>query len=258
METLISLFNYYPIFLVIILRITGFMVSAPFFNSRNLPVQLKIAITLMLSLFTYFFIYSRTTIPAFNLSYLVLLISEFLIGIIIGYTAQLLFSAIQLAGQSIDMQMGFGIVNIMDPQSGLQVPLMGTFKNLLAVFVFFLINGHHYLFEALIYSYQVLPIAGFNINASLIALLIDLTAQLFLIGLKLGAPLVGALFITDFVMGIIARTVPQMNVFLVGMPAKILAGFFMLLLILPLYIYLLTSLFERALQDIFKIIRVLV
>jgi len=234
MENILFIFDYYPLFLIIIFRITGFFISAPVFNSRNLPVQLKIALTLIFSLFIYFLVYSTASVPEINLNYLILLISEFLIGVVIGYTAQLLFSAIQLAGQSIDMQMGFGMVNVMDPQSGMQIPLMGTFNNLLAIFVFFLINGHHYLFEALFYSYQVIPITGFSVNATLISLLIELTADLFLIAFKLAAPLVGALFITDFVMGIIARTVPQMNVFLVGMPAKILSGFLLILFLISI------------------------
>jgi len=99
-------------------------------------VQLKVAFALIISLLIYFLIFNTTIVPKINLSYLALLISEFLVGIVIGYTAQLLFSAIQLAGQSIDMQMGFGMVNVMDPQSGMQVPLMGTFNNLLAIFIF--------------------------------------------------------------------------------------------------------------------------
>ncbi|MGI6225619.1 MAG: flagellar biosynthetic protein FliR [Peptococcales bacterium] len=258
MENILEIFNYYPLFLIIILRISGFMISAPVFNSRNIPGQLKIALTLFMSLFTYFLVSNTFTIPEIDLSYFIILFSEFLVGVVIGFAAQLLFSAIQLAGQSIDMQMGFGIVNIMDPQSGMQIPIIGSFKNLLAIFVFFLINGHHYLFEAMFYSYQVVPIGGFTANPGLASLLINLTGDLFLIALKLAAPLVGALFITDFVMGIISRTVPQMNVFLVGMPAKILSGILLLLLIIPFYVYLLTSLFEKSFKDIFRLIQVLV
>ena len=258
MESIFHILDKYPLLLVIILRISGFFISAPVFNSRNLPTQLKIAFTLFISLFVYFILYPTTNVPEINFSFILLLISEFLIGLVIGYTAQLLFSALQLAGQSIDMQIGFGMVNVMDPQSCLQVPLMGTFYNLLASLIFFLINGHHYMLEALFYSYKVLPLGGFSVKPSFIALLIELTAELFIIAFKLAAPMVGALFISDFVMGIISRTVPQMNVFLVGMPAKILFGFVMLLLIIPFYVYLLTSLFESSFKDIFQIIRVLV
>lgn len=258
MENIYLIFNNYALLLVILLRISGFFISAPVFNSRNLPMQLKVAFTVFISLFVFLILYNKTIIPEINLLFIFLLISEFLIGVIIGYVAQLFFSAIQLAGQSIDMQMGFGMVNIMDPQSGLQVPLMGTFYNLLAIFVFFLINGHHYMLEALFYSYKVIPIGVFNLKGSFFSLLIDLTGDLFIIAFKLAAPMVGALFIADFVMGIISRTVPQMNVFLVGMPAKILFGFLILLLIVPFYVYLLSSLFERSFKDILQIIRVLV
>ncbi|NLT95040.1 MAG: flagellar type III secretion system protein FliR [Clostridia bacterium] len=257
METIIFLLDKFPVLLVILLRISGFFISAPVFNSRNLPVQLKAAFTLLVSVFIYFLLYNTVTVPEINFGFIFLLLREFIIGLIMGYTAQLLFSAIQLAGQSIDMQMGFGMVNVMDPQSGLQVPLMGTFYNLLAILVFFLINGHHYLLEALFYSYKVLPLGALKLKASFYSLITDLTAELFIIAFKLAAPMVGALFIADFVMGIISRTVPQMNVFLVGMPAKILFGFLVLLLIVPFYIYLLTSLMERSFQDLFQIIKVL-
>jgi len=257
METIIFLLDKFPVLLVILLRISGFFISAPVFNSRNLPVQLKAAFTLLVSVFIYFLLYNTVTVPEINFGFIFLLLREFIIGLIMGYTAQLLFSAIQLAGQSIDMQMGFGMVNVMDPQSGLQVPLMGTFYNLLAILVFFLINGHHYLLEALFYSYKVLPLGALKLKTSFFSLITDLTANLFLIAFKLAAPMVGALFIADFVMGIISRTVPQMNVFLVGMPAKILFGFLVLLLILPFYVYLLTSLMERSFQDLFQIIKVL-
>ncbi|MFZ5943692.1 MAG: flagellar biosynthetic protein FliR [Bacillota bacterium] len=257
MENITQVFDFFPIFAIILFRITGFMLAAPVFNSRNLPSHLKIALSLTLSLFVFLTIFGEINTPIINLGFALILISEILIGVVIGFSAQLLFAAIQLAGQSIDMQMGFGIVNVMDPQSGMQIPLMGTYKYLLAILVFFLINGHHFLIEALVHSYQLIPMEGINISSSLILLLIEFTGKMFLIAFKLAAPMVGALFITDFVMGIIARTVPQMNVFLVGMPAKILAGFILLLIIMPLYVYLLFALFERAFEDTLKIIRVL-
>jgi flagellar biosynthetic protein FliR len=233
------------------------MISAPVLNSRNIPAHLKIAFTLILSLFVFIMVSDSFFSPIININYIFLLISEFLVGIVIGFSANLLFAAIQLAGQSIDMQMGFGIVNVMDPQSGMQIPLMGTFKYLLAILVFLLINGHHFFIQALIYSYQVVPVNGLSINASFVSMLVDLTTEIFVVAFKIAAPLVGALFITDFVMGIIARTVPQMNVFLVGMPAKILSGFFLILLVIPLYVYLLSALFERSLKDMLKVLRVL-
>ncbi|MFZ7104610.1 MAG: flagellar biosynthetic protein FliR [Peptococcaceae bacterium] len=258
MDIMTAIFQYFPIFCIVLMRMSGFIITAPIFNSRNIPPHLKIFLSLALSAFVFLLIYPDHAVPAFDISFIILAVSEFLIGVVIGFSAQFLFAAIQLAGQSIDMQMGFGMVNVMDPQSGMQVPLMGTFKYLLAVLVFFLINGHHFLIEALIQSYSIVPLEGISITPSLISLLTDLTADIFLVAFKLAAPLIGALFISDFVMGIMARTVPQMNVFLVGMPAKIVAGFFLILVIIPLYVYLLSALFERCFKDTLQIIKVLV
>jgi len=257
MENLTYYLNLFPLYLAILLRTSGVMISAPVLNSRNIPVYLKACLSILLSILILFMVSDSFAVPEIDIKFIILLISEFLIGVVIGYSAQLLFAAIQLAGQSIDMQMGFGMVNVMDPQSGMQVPLVGTFKHLLAILVFLMIDGHHWLIEALFSSYKMAPINGLAINGSLISLLINLTANMFLIALKLASPLVGALFITDIIMGIIARAVPQMNVFLVGMPAKILSGFLLILMVIPLYVYLLTALFERCLRDMMQIIKVL-
>ncbi|NLW24704.1 MAG: flagellar type III secretion system protein FliR [Clostridia bacterium] len=256
MEGLTSLLAQLPGYFIFLFRIIGVIFSAPVFSSRSVPVPVRIFFSLLLSTMV-FLVLAPSEEYNLDLGFIFLLISEFLVGIVIGFVANLLFSAIQLAGQSIDMQMCFGIVNVMDPQTGLQVPLMGTFQNLLAILVYLSINGHHQLIEALFLSYKIVPVNGLIIKGALIEFLIQVTANMFVIALKLAAPLVGALFITDFVMGIIARTVPQMNVFLVGMPAKILIGFLLMFLILPFYIYLLNALFEGSLQDIFRGLRVL-
>lgn len=257
MEQLFDILNDLPLFLVILMRVSGLMVAAPVYNSRNIPGPVKVFFTLLLSVIIFFLVSGTFSVPELSLQIIIVFVSEFLVGIVIGYAANLLFSAIQLAGQSIDMQMGFGIVNVMDPQTGIQVPLMGTFKYLIAILVFFAINGHYWLIQALFFSYELVPINGLQINEAFTFLLIDLTGKMFLIAFKLAAPMVGALFITDFVMGIISRTVPQMNVFLVGMPAKILFGFLLLIIIIPLYVYLLTALFERNLKDMISILKVL-
>ena len=258
MEIIDSILSQLPLFLILLFRSSGLMISAPVLSSRNIPGVLRIAITLSLALLVFMIFPKKNEIIFLEgIPLLIVLISEIMIGLLMGYVAQLLFHAIQLAGQSIDMQMGFGIVNVMDPQSGLQVPLIGTFKQLLAILVFLIINGHHWLLQALLLSYDVVPINTMSFNIQLVDGLIALTSKMFIIALQIAAPMVGVLFITDFIMGIISRTVPQMNVFLVGMPAKILIGFFVLIIVIPLYIYLLTALFERGFKDLLQILKVL-
>lgn len=258
MEVIESILSSLPLFLTLLFRTSGLMLTAPVLNSRSIPSPLKIAITLVMALLIFMIFPENNGINTLEgLPMLIILVSELMVGLIMGYVAQLIFHAIQLAGQSIDMQMGFGIVNVMDPQSGLQVPLIGTFKHLLAILIFLIINGHHWLLQGLLLSYDVVPINTMSFNIKFIEGLISLTSNMFIIAFQIAAPMVGVLFITDFIMGIISRTVPQMNVFLVGMPAKILIGFVVLIIVIPLYIYLLTALFERGFKDLLEILKVL-
>jgi flagellar biosynthetic protein FliR len=197
------------------------------------------------------------TIESSLLLFFIYALSEFAIGLSIGFIATLFFDAINLAGQLIDMQMGFGIVNVVDPQSGAQMPVMGTFKYFLTMFFYLSLNGHILLLDALIKSYEIIPLGNFSVDITLMNFIIYVTTNLFVIALKIALPYVGALFATDFILGIIARTVPQMNVFMIGMPLKIGIGFILSIVIIPLYIYMLSAFFEKSFTDIYTLIRVL-
>ena len=251
-----ELLNNYSLFLIVMLRVSGMLLTAPIFSTRNVPRQLKVALVLIISFFVFMIMLPSMEVPT-EIIFIPLLAGEFMIGASIGYTANLIFSIIQLAGQHIDMQMGFGMVNVMDPSTGVQSPIMGTFKYIIALLIYLLLNGHHWLLEALFYSYKVIPLNGFQMSPDLASFFIELTSGMFLAAIKIAAPLFTALFITDFVMGIISRTVPQMNVFLVGMPMKIIIGLFFLLMVIPIYIYILPVLFERSFKDVIRLIRVL-
>jgi flagellar biosynthetic protein FliR len=125
------------------------------------------------------------------------------------------------------------------------------------MFFYLSVNGNILLLDALIKSYQIIPLGNFNVDMNLMNFIIYVTTNLFVIALKIALPYVGALFATDFILGIIARTVPQMNVFMIGMPLKIGIGFILAIIIIPLYIYMLGAFFERSFKDIYTLIRVL-
>jgi len=177
--------------------------------------------------------------------FLLALAAEVLTGYALGLVGYVFFAAIQLAGQLIDMQMGFGIVNVLDPQSGMQVPLVGSLYYLLALLIFLGIDGHHQLLSAVYQSYDVIPILGGNFQPGFTEFLVKLAGYMFVMGVKLAAPIVAALLVADAALGFMARTVPQMNIFLVGMPLKILGGIFMLLLTLPVYVWLIQAVFTQ-------------
>ena len=147
-------------------------------------------------------------------------------------------------------------MNVVDPLIGTQAPILGNFKFILAILVFLQIDGHHYFIKALFDSYETIPIGQcVFLSPHFIESYLHYFGEIFIVGCKLSMPIVGTLLVTDFVMGIMARTVPQMNIFMVGMPIKILIGFLVLLVIIPIYIYLLNVSFGNVFKQIYNLLR---
>lgn len=184
---------------------------------------------------------------------------ELLIGCMLGFITQIIFAVFQLAGQMLDMQIGFGIVNVIDPQSGIQVPLLGNFQYVLALLCFFAINGHHVLLSCLVKSYQLLPIGGgVNLSGNLYAFIFNLAGDMFVSAFKLALPVLGVLFIADLIVGIIARVVPQVNVFIVSMPLKIGLGLGLMMIAIPALVWAFEMQFNSLYQhssDLLLILR---
>lgn len=258
MEIIDSLLQESDKFMLLMARMGG-IAFAPIYSTRNLPVIWKSSFILLISLLAWQYGVTNGYQPPENtIAFLLVMAIEIMVGMIIGLAAQFLFAAVQLAGEIVDTQMGFGIMNVIDPLSGTQAPLIGNFKYILALLVFLQIDGHHYLLEALFDSYQMVPIGQMAFNSRFIEQVSSFFGGIFIIGLKLSLPIVATLLFTDIVMGIMSRTVPQMNIFLVGMPIKVLLGFGVLLVIIPLYIYLMNTLIADLIKQVYQIITTLV
>lgn len=245
-------------FLLLFARITGLFLSAPIFGSRQIPGRIKalIIVTLAASL-AYFVPIQYSTLILNPVHFLAAIVVEIFIGYTIGFIIYIFFGAIQLSGQLMDMQMGFGIVNVVDPQTGTQIPLLGNLTQTLALLIYLAVDGHHYLLQAIAQSYKFVPVLGFHIDASFTKLLVEITVYMFIIAVKIAAPIVIAVLTTDIAMGFIARTVPQMNVFIVGLPLKILVGLVALFLMLPVYIWMYSVLLVRFYEYLDRIIMVM-
>jgi flagellar biosynthetic protein FliR len=176
--------------------------------------------------------------------YAVLVIREFLVGIGLGYVAYLVFTGIYIAGEIIDMQIGFGIVNVMDPMSNIQVPITAYLYFILSMLVFLMVNGHHLLIKALFDSYTYVPLGTAVFRNALITQLLTLFTEMFFTGFKIAAPIVAAVLITDIALGAISRMVPQLNVFVVGMPFKILVGIIIMVVTIPMFMLVLQGIFD--------------
>ena len=153
------LLNGFDVFLLVLVRMTGLFVIAPIFGRSNVPVYLKIGFSFFLALI----VVNTLTVPKpeyFNNIYdfAFLVLKEFLVGVTIGYVSFLVFSAIYLAGQLIDMQIGFSMVSVLDPMSNIQVPVTSNFYFIISMLIFLSINGHHLLIKALFNSYNMIPL----------------------------------------------------------------------------------------------------
>lgn len=242
-------------FLIIAGRISGLFLSAPIFASRQIPIKIKIIIIIGLSALMSYFIPVRFEQEIVSPHLMIIALTlEIFIGITIGFIAYILFAAIQLAGQLIDMQIGFGMVNVLDPQSGMQVPLMGNYIYLLALFIYLSVNGHHYLLSALAMSYETIPVLGTHLDGDFMGILLNISSALFIVAVKISAPVVMALLISDIAMGFVARTVPQMNVFVIGLPLKMIIGFTVLICLLPIYLWFFIELFDSLIYSIKAVI----
>lgn len=240
------------VFLLLLTRVSGIFVISPFFGSQNVPVYFRVAasFTITLVLFPVVDGFMDITAPATVIGYTMAVLSELFIGWLIGFVAYISFAAITMAGKVMDMQVGFAIVNVVDPTSGQQMPLIGSFLYNLAIIVFVVTNGHHMIIAALFESLQSVPMLGLEPNLSLPMIIAQFTTGIFLTGMKIAMPVTFAILLTNVGLGILARTMPQMNIFVVGLPMQISVGMIILTMVLPFYILFLDVLFGEMYGNI--------
>lgn len=228
--------NAVPIFLLIFCRVTAFFVVTPIFAHRTIPAMFKIGLAFFISLFVFMMHADQQTL-VLDVEYILLVIREVLIGLMMGFIVYLFFAVTHTAGGIIDMQIGFAMANIIDPVSGVTVPLLGNFKYLLMIIMFFMMNGHHYLLTGLMDSYLWIPIENnwFSkiAEGSLAQFITDAVINSLIIGVQIAMPMMVAMFIIDVGLGFLAKTAPQFNVFVIGFPVKIMIGLFLLFLLMP-------------------------
>lgn len=222
------------LFLFVLVRVAAILFVIPFFESRNVPILVKVGLAVSVS----WLLLPRLNItaPSMNSTTVMFALgigSEIAIGLIIGLMVKLLFAGIQLAGQVAGFQMGFAIANVVDPASSLQMPILSQFLNLFAFLIFITLNIHYYFLQALVNGFDIIPFWGARFEGNLFGLIMDTTANAFTIAVQIGAPVMVALLLTSVALGLIARTVPQMQIFIVAMPLKIILGLIFLGFSLP-------------------------
>jgi flagellar biosynthetic protein FliR len=231
-------------FLVVFVRTGAVLMSIPLLGDRSLPVLLKAGLALAVSFVLFPAVRPLDTVlPSHGIPFAIGICGEILLGISVGLFVRLIFAGVQLAGQMAGYQMGLAIANVLDPDSNDQIPLLGQFYNLLAILIFVTVDAHHQVVRALVDSFRIAPPLTVTLGHSFMEQLVRLSADLFVIGIKVGAPVIAVLLITSVAFGLIARTVPQMNIFIVAIPFKVAVGLLFMALSAPFVVTLLVDIF---------------
>ncbi len=234
--------------LLVAVRMGVVFFTTPLYSFAPVPAKVKIVFVIALSAVLVLAGKPDTSFIDITLGGLALAcITELFIAAVLAFGIQATFAAFQWGGRIIDMQIGFSVANIIDPATKTRAPLMGTVFSIMALMVFYSIDGHHFVIRGLAYSLKMIPPgAAFAVKDPM--LVIGQFGAIFSFGLMAVAPVVFSLTMVDFVIAIAAKTMPQMNVFFVGLPLKIFVG----LAMFALTIKYMLPLFERIFSSMFQ------
>ena len=210
------------IFSLVLIRVTSTLVAMPIFGQQGIPRIVKVGLGLFLT-FLLFPVVSQTVSPLQGslVELSILALKEIACGLIIGYAANFVFYAVEFAGAIVGYQAGFAIVASIDPMTNARNPVLGRVQYIMVVLIFLTLNGHHFFLSGLAKSFETIPLGLLNFDHSLLAWTLSMAAGISETAVKLAAPVMVALIMTDIGLGILARVAPQMNIFVVGFPLKV-------------------------------------
>jgi flagellar biosynthetic protein FliR len=243
------------LFLLLFLRCTSLIATAPVVGHVAVPTQVKVGLGAFLALVLYPLVAARAPVMDLRLLPMALLaVQEVLVGVILGWAAGLVFAGVRAAGELIGFELGFSIATVFDPEQG-QQNIVGGFLYLVMSLVWFSVNGHHFLLQAMMVSYDVVPIDGLSVTGPAALMVTKMTAMVFVVALKFAAPVIVASFLVNLAMAILSRVAPQINVFVVSFPLKTAVGFVVLMTSAPLLVLVFKKLlggFEEQMLELMK------
>lgn len=241
--------------ILIFTRIASIFALIPFFGAANLPMQVRIAFIMMLTVLI-FPIASMADVTAiqtfYDLAFHILI--ETGIGLSVSIATAIVFNAIYIAGTVIDIGIGFSMVNVISATDETEMPLTANLFYLISMLVFFVTNSHHKIIEALWQCFRTVPLGLGHLNLGVIDIFNVIFVQSFVIGIKIAAPFLLTILIADVIMGLLSKAMPGFNVFMVGMPVKILIGFYLIYLLIPYLVRITAFLNDLMIQYAYDVI----
>lgn len=210
--------------ILILLRITSFIVICPAFSFKGLPNIFKVGLSSSLAFLVYIMI-PEMEVTGGMFEFFMLAMKETMFGLALGYVTNLIFSTMEIAGQLMDFQVGFSMGAVYDPSLGIHASNYGRLYYWMAICAFFLLDMHHKVIGTLIKSFEYVPLSTITYESFSIGAIVKIFSRVFELALNLAAPMIIVVLVTDVVLAVISRTIPQINVLILGMPLKALISF---------------------------------
>jgi flagellar biosynthetic protein FliR len=249
----------FQIFLLILMRMFGMFVVAPFFSSGVLPARIRAVLAVYVAA-CIFPVVARSIgeVPENLYSYAVLVVSEVMIGITIGFFVSIIFAAFQLAARFFSFQMALGIAEVIDPFSQVGITLIGQLWTLMGIMIFIAINGPHMLILATYDSYTSVHVLDIVRDGTVMYRgMLNAFGSMFLVALKLAFPILTTLFLLTVSLGLLAKAAPQMNIFMLGFPVQIGVGFIVMIVVMGAIALGMSNALSTAFRDLAALVRAL-
>lgn len=217
--------------LMVIARVSAFVMTAPFFNYNSIPARMKAAISIMLSILVIQIHPPAAISYTGMIGYSILVVKEIVVGLILGFMCKLCMHIVNFAGQLMDMEMGLSMANMFDPATNVQITVTGNIYNYFMMLLLVVTNMHYYIIRAVFDSFAYFNVGEAVYRGSLKDIMVDFMVNYFIIAFRIVLPIFCCMLIINVVLGVLARAAPQMNMFVVGIQIKVLAGLAMLVVL---------------------------
>lgn len=246
------------IFALVLLRMTGFIFSSAIFSLPSINVPTKILFALVMATLLYPTVPANPILAAgFGETLPLLAAREVLIGMTLGFLTRLFFFAVSMTGEITSVSLGLGSAQMFNPMIGSHAGVIEQLYQILGVLFFLLINGHHILLSALAQSLSTVPVGTMSLNVGAYGEVVAFMQDLLVLTLKMSAPIVVSLFITNVAMGILGRAIPQMNVLVTSFPVTMMLGLAVLVVCMPLFVYEMNGLTDLTASKLMAVLKAL-
>ncbi|MDR2801348.1 MAG: flagellar biosynthetic protein FliR [Desulfovibrio sp.] len=214
-------------FFLTLMRVSLVIFLLPFYGGEYIPVQVKAALCLVLSMALWPNLsFPGELFPTHPAGIALMVLTEIVLGLVLGLCVYFIFAAVQTGGELMGFQMGFTMVTLADPSSGAQVSISSHLLYMVALLIFLAMDGHLHLLRALADSFALIPPGGLTVNGILTADMLNFSGTMFSLAVRIAAPVMAALLTVELALALMGRAAPQMNLLTLGFPIKIAVGFF--------------------------------